>query len=101
GLRRLVRLVEERVFRCTARARLAPALLEARRGTGSILFVALLAPGAAAVVDAATRALVLELQRLDLDLALEEFLEVSHQPVVTRRHQRHGQAGGAGAAGAA
>ncbi len=57
---------------------------------------------AAAVVDAAARAVFFELDGLELDLLLDQLLDVGHQArVVAAAREAHGQARGAGTAGAA
>ncbi|MFM1854996.1 MAG: hypothetical protein RLZ83_305, partial [Pseudomonadota bacterium] len=45
--------------------------------------------------------IVVKFQRLDLELAPYQFLDLGHQPLVATRYQRDRQAGSAGAPGAA
>ncbi|MNS89475.1 hypothetical protein D3C72_1234900 [compost metagenome] len=57
---------------------------------------------AASVVDAAARAVFLELDGLELDLLLDQLLDVGHQArIVAAAGEAHGQARGAGTARAA
>src|SRR5438128_871123 len=82
-LRRFIRLFEERVAGGLPGRFPARGLLFARL----VAFTAV-APGTAAVVDAAARTVLVELERLDLDLALEQLLDVGEQARVRRRHER-------------
>ena len=93
--RRLVGLVEERIARRRRRAVRTRAARGRRRArsrglacehVARIAGLAVVAPGAAAVVDAAARAVFLELDRLELDLLLDQLLDVADQArVVARR----------------
>src|SRR6185369_3059247 len=104
---RLVRLVEERVAGCARRAVIAlrtwsPFTLARRiEHIARIAHLADLAPGAAAVVDAAARPVLVEFDRFELDLALEELLDVADQARVAARDESHRQPRLAGPSGAA
>ena len=123
-LARLVGLVKERVSRRVAAARRVLAALTwltrfacltnfatlPRGRRGNTRFVRLFrafgfAVHAPAVVDAAlladARAVFFKLHRLDLDLGVDQFFNVAHQPRVAGSDKAHRQARGAGAAGAA
>src|SRR4029453_4592232 len=103
GGRGLVGLVEERIARRSRCAVFAPrrAVARAIEHVARIAHLAGFAPGAAAVVDAAARLVLVELEGLELDLSLEQLLDVTDQARVAARNEGDRQARLAGTPGAA